>query len=209
MSKLQARNTFLFVIIGGAVVALAAILLVITGEPRESLAPMRILGFTAYLLALASILSTLFIQELVHLFGRRFIAVHHIIAATALTAMALHPLFVVLGGYPLYYLLPDFTSGYAFFARNGPVALLLFGAASLSALLRAKLKSSWRMLHWLVYLAFLIASVHAALLGMNLQGTPARIVIGLLGLSVIVIYVLKRQPHKSRNPKGAVGKGAR
>ncbi|MCE5259666.1 MAG: hypothetical protein LLG44_11530 [Chloroflexi bacterium] len=196
MNKLRARNSYLFVIIGCAVVALAAILLVITGEPRESLAPMRILGFTAYLLALASILSALFIQELVHLFGRRFIAIHHIITVTALAAMALHPLFVVLGGYPPYYLLPDFTSGYAFFARSGPVALLLFGAASLFALLRAKLKGSWRMLHWLVYLAFLIASVHAALLGMNLQEMPARIGIGLLGLSVIVIFVLKRRPRK-------------
>jgi methionine sulfoxide reductase heme-binding subunit len=200
MAKLQPRNNWVFVVTFLTLLALAIAFLLLTGQPAIAFAPMRILAFMAYLLTYISILGVLYNQELVRIFGRMFIKVHHVMTFTALSLMVLHPIFILFGGYPLYYLLPDFTTPLNAFARNGPIALLLFAIAAVAAVLRATVKKSWRTVHWLVYLAFLVASVHAVLLGTNFQLLVPRIVVGLLAGSVIVIYILKRIPKKKHAP---------
>lgn len=198
MAKLQSRNNLVFGLVLIGILALAIVIVLVTGQPGEPLALMRILAFMAYLLAYVSILGVLFNQELIRLFGRMFIKVHHVMTVAALSFMILHPLFVLLGGYPLYYLLPDFTSLFNAFARNGPTALVLFAIASAAAVIRATIKHSWRQVHWLVYLAFVVVSVHAVLLGANLQTLIPRVIIGLMVISIIVVYVIKRLPKKKR-----------
>lgn len=198
MAKLKPRNTYLFGVALAAFLVLAIVILLATRLPEKPLAPMRILAFMAYTIAYVSILGVLFSKELVQFFGRMFIKIHHVITVAALGMMVLHPVFILVGGYSLNYLLPDFTTPYNAFARNGPIALLLFAIASVAAVLRATMKHSWRPVHWLVYLAFVVASVHAALLGMNLQSLVSRLIVGLLVISIIIVYIVKRLPRKQR-----------
>lgn len=198
MAKLKPRNTYIFGLALVAFLALAIVILLVTRLPDHPLALMRILAFMAYTMAYVSILGVLFSKELVQFFGRMFIKIHHVITVAALGMMVLHPVFILVGGYSLNYLLPDFTTPYNAFARNGPIALLLFAIASVAAVLRATMKHSWRPVHWLVYLAFVVASVHAALLGMNLQSLVSRLIVSLLVISIIIVYIVKRLPRKQR-----------
>lgn len=198
MAKLKPRNTFVFGLAVVAFLALAIVILLVTGQPGQPLAPMRILAFMAYTMAYASIFGVLFSKELIQFFGRMFVKIHHFMTVTALSMMVLHPIFILVGGYPLNYLLPDFTTPYNVFARSGPIALLLFAISSVAAVLRATMKQSWRSVHWLVYLAFIVASIHAVLLGMSLQTLVPRLIVGLLVISIIVVYIVKRLPRKKR-----------
>lgn len=197
MAGLKPRNTVMFVVGWLVLVIVAVLLMLATGDTFASILPMRVVALIAYLTAFVTILGVLFNKELIKYFGRKFIDVHHVVSVGALALMVLHPLMTLVAGYPLSILLPDFTTLFNAFARTGPIALLLFAAASLFALLRASLKSSWRELHWLVYLGFIVASVHGSLLGANLQGTVARIVVALFALGIVVIYVVKRMPRKA------------
>lgn len=198
MARLKPRNTFVFGLTLVAFLALAVVILLVTRLPDRPLALMRILAFMAYTMAYTSILGVLFNKELIKFFGRMFVKIHHVLTVAALGMMVLHPIFILLGGYPLNYLLPDFTTPFNAFARNGPIALLLFAIASVAAVLRATIKHSWRPVHWLVYLAFMVASIHAALLGMNLQTLVPRLIVGLLVISIIVVYIVKRLPREKR-----------
>jgi DMSO/TMAO reductase YedYZ heme-binding membrane subunit len=198
MAKPKPHNTFIFGLALVFFLALAVVIQTITGQGLP-LTPLRVFALMGYMMAYTSILGVLFNKELIQFFGRMFIKIHHIMTVAALAMMLLHPIFVLLNGYPLNYLLPDFTTLFNAFARNGPLALLFFAIASLAAVIRATIKHSWRAVHWLVYIAFIIASLHAVLLGMNLQSLVSRLIVGLLVASIIVVYIIKRVPKKKRS----------
>ncbi|MHB9033748.1 MAG: hypothetical protein ACYC6L_11965 [Anaerolineae bacterium] len=201
MAKLTPRNNLVLILIFVAVLGLSILFLLLSSAPKETLAPARIMALIAYLLAFVSVVGSVFMRELVKYFGRKFLDTHHIVTLTALAAMVIHPILAVTTLYPVRFLLPDFTSWYNVFARSGPFALLLFVIASLIAWLRARLKLNWRVLHWLVYLAFLVATVHAALLGRNMQTLVPRMILVLLALVVSGVYIYKRNPPQKKPVK--------
>jgi hypothetical protein len=64
------------------------------------------------------------------------------------------------------------VSALAFLRLGGQLAWYLIALAALVALLRRSVGQPWRVIHMLNYIAFLLATVRANLIGIHLQYTP-------------------------------------
>jgi DMSO/TMAO reductase YedYZ heme-binding membrane subunit len=94
--------------------------------------------------------------------------------------------------------LPTFRSLQSFLQFGGAPALWLISVASLAALFRATLRKQWRQIHWLNYLAFLLGTIHAQLLGTNFQHLIVRIVSIAMAGALIGVFVVKRVRKRRR-----------
>jgi predicted ferric reductase len=146
-------------------------------------------GYVAVFLAC---LSSAFLRQLTRTFGRSFVQVHHIISVTGLVLLLLHALGVAWDARSLRVFIPPFSSLTRFLEFGGRPALWLIGAASLAALLRATLRKSWRTIHWLNYVAFLLGTVHGVLIGTDFEALPVRVISIVMAGSVIGVFVWKR-----------------
>ena len=198
------ENTWVMVLGGvialglvGGVVALDRIAVPIDGVIRVG----ALLGYLAVFLAA---LSSNYMRELTKFFGRPFPKVHHVVTVTALLALAVHATSVAWrAGTPAVFV-PEVSSILSFFSLGGSPAFWLIAVTSLTALLRASIGKSWKTIHWLNYVAFLLGTVHAQLIGPNIQHLGVRIVSGAMAAGLIVVFVLKRlQEQKRRRKKRA------
>jgi DMSO/TMAO reductase YedYZ heme-binding membrane subunit len=78
------------------------------------------------------------------------------------------------------------------------MALPLIALAALGALFRRRLKNSWRLIHYANYVAFLLATTHAALFGGTFVGqtfrhTLLRVVVGLMAAAAVLVFAQKRR----------------
>ena len=192
----RAKRTWLLYVIGIAALVLVgggvAARQIVAGQVAWTNWAVRTCALLGYLCVFLAAVSALYMRELVRLFGRPFVQTHHVVTVTGLVLLALHALIVTisLGASAL---LPKFGSWRLFFTWGGPVALYLIGLASLVALLRtSSLRKQWRYQHWLNYLAFLLATTHAILLGSEFRSTPMKVVPALLALALVAAFVLKR-----------------
>ena len=197
MRKSNLRGIHYLILIGIAAAILTGGL--ISLQPGSSVLNWLIRGaaLLGYLAIYLSILSSAYVRQLVRLFGRPFIQVHHILSIAGLVLIALHPLGVALDWNSPGILLPRFDSLRIFLQWGGPPALYLIIVASLAAALRKPIGKGWRAIHILSYLAFLLATVHATLLGTEFTGNApqhivAKIVAIALAISVIATLVHKR-----------------
>ena len=174
-----------------AVVALDVIATPISGVLRVA----ALIGYQGVFLAS---LSSLYLVELTKYFGRRFVKVHHVVSVTALITLFLHGGLVAwqFGGLGVF--LPTFRSLRSFLQFGGAPALWLISVASLAALFRASLRKQWRQIHWLNYLAFLLGTIHAQLLGTNFQHLLVRIVSGAMAAALVGVFVTKRVRKRRR-----------
>ncbi len=165
MRKSNLRGIYYLILIGVAAAILTAGL--ISLQPGGSALNWLIRGVAllGYLAIYLSILSSAYARQLVRLFGRPFIQVHHILSIAGLALIALHPLGVALDWSSPGILFPRLDSLRVFLQWGGPPALYLIVVASLAAALRRPIGKGWRAIHILSYLAFLLATVHATLLG--------------------------------------------
>ena len=138
------------------------------------------------------IVSTEYMREMRKLFGRPFLTVHHILAVTSLALIIIHPIAVALASRDVTVFVPQFTSLRTFFALGGRVALYLIFIAVFAALLRARIKSVWRFIHWLNYVAFALAFVHSWLLGTNISTSALRFIWPVMAGIVLLIWAHKR-----------------
>ena len=76
---------------------------------------------------------------------------------------------------------------------------LLFVAA-LAALYRKAIGQNWRYVHWLTYITFWLGTIHAILIGPNVQNWPTRIVF--IVLALVLVYVLVRRRMATRHQPG-------
>jgi DMSO/TMAO reductase YedYZ heme-binding membrane subunit len=149
-----------------------------------------LLGYLAIFLA---VVSSAYMRELFRLLGRPFIKVHHILSLSGLALVTLHPLGVALRSSQLAVFLPDVSSLRGFLELGGRPAWYLIAAAALAAALRTRIKRSWRTVHYLNYLAFFLATVHAVLIGTDfIQSLVTRVFAVGLALVVEVIFLRKR-----------------
>jgi predicted ferric reductase len=123
--------------------------------------------------------------------------VHHALSITGIVLIVLHPLGAVLDWGSASVLIPKFDSPSEFLRWGGPPALYLIGVASLAAALRKLAGKHWRAVHILSYIAFLLATSHAAMLGTEFTGGEtqsiiARIVAIFMAVAVAVTFVQKR-----------------
>lgn len=145
------------------------------------------------------IVSTEYLREMRRLFGKPFLTVHHILAVTALALVIIHPIAVALASRDVTVFVPQFTSLRTFFTLGGRIALYLIFIAVFAALLRACIKSFWRLIHWLNYVAFALAFVHSWLLGTNISTSALRFIWPVMAGLVLLIWVHKRlTPSRAR-----------
>ena len=189
-----------YLVLGGLVLLVAVILLVAlpAGNP-----PLRRLIQTAaligYICVFLSTISSAFVRELVRAFGRPFIKLHHIVSVTGIAVLVLHPLLYALQIRSLRGFIPQFASFRIFLTWGGPVAWYLIGVGAVAALLKKTLGRNWRVVHWLNYVAFILATLHALLLGGTFQGNiPLRVVAVAMLVVVIGVFVLRRLPRRPK-----------
>jgi len=154
----------------------------------------------AYQTIFLVIVSTNYMLEIVRFFGRPFVTLHHIATRTSLVLILVHPVGVAISRGTARVLVPETSSWYQFFLNASRPALYLFAIAATAATLRGALGRGWRPLHWLTYLAFLLATVHAMLLSITFRFAGVRIAAVVMALTVVAMFALKRRPRRRRAP---------
>lgn len=148
-----------------------------------------LLGYQSVFLA---IVSSAYMRQLVRLFGRPFVQVHHVVSVAGLIFITLHPLGVALDYASTSVFVPRFDSALAFLELGGQPAWYLIALAALFALLRRSVGQPWRVVHMLNYIAFLLATVHANLIGIHLQYTVPKAVLIVMALVIVGVFIQKR-----------------
>lgn len=149
-----------------------------------------LLGYWAVFL---TVVSSAYMRELFQLLGRPFIRVHHILSVAGLILVTLHPLGDALRRGTLAVFIPNVSSLDDFLRLGGRPAWYLIGLAALAALLRTRIKKSWRTVHFLNYIAFLLATAHAVLNGTDFISSPVMKAVALaMGLFAVGVFAQKR-----------------
>jgi sulfoxide reductase heme-binding subunit YedZ len=154
-----------------------------------------------YLTIFLAITSSTYMRQIVRIFGRPFVKIHHILSMAGLVLVTLHPLGVAWESANLRVLLPRFDSWSIFLQRGGCPAWFLIGAASLAAVLRKTIGQNWHLIHFLNYVAFLLATVHAFSFGTDFQHVIVKVISAAMILVVIVIFIQKRLQARKRKAR--------
>ena len=181
-------------LIATAAVSMAIVAGVMALQPSETpldwgIRATAMLGLLAIFL---TSISSAFMRELYQLLGRPFIRVHHLVAVAGLVLVTLHPVGVAIQSSSLRVFLPDFSSVEMFLSLGGRPAWYVIGLASLAALFRTRLKQSWRVIHYLNYVAFFLASVHAVMIGTDFGSLAMRGVTAVMASALVGVFVHKR-----------------
>jgi sulfoxide reductase heme-binding subunit YedZ len=189
----KSGKTWYLVLIG--IVALILVSGLISLRPRGTPLNWLIRGaaLMGYLAVFLSVVSSAYMRQISRTFGRPFIKVHHVLSVTGLVLVTLHPLGAAIdAGNPRVFL-PRFDSWVVFLELGGRPAWYLIAAASLAAVLRKTIGRNWRTVHLLNYVAFLLGTVHAVMIGPDFQHTIVKAVSVALALVIVVIFIQKRR----------------
>ena len=154
-----------------------------------------LLGYQAVFLA---IFSSAYVRQMVRTFGRPFVQVHHVVSVAGLVLITLHPVAAAVRASSLSVFLPRFDSLLVFLQLGGRPAWYLLVIASLTAAFRRSIGRLWRTIHMLNYVAFLLGTVHALMIGTDFQhGVPRGVAI-CLALAVVGTFVHRRLARRRR-----------
>jgi sulfoxide reductase heme-binding subunit YedZ len=180
----------------GAIVLVAAVLVFFLQFSQPAAAPInwviRVAALLGYFCIFGAIVASATMRQMVRLFGRPFIKVHHTLSIAGLVLATIHPLAVAWQVLSLKVFIPAVDSWYTFFALGGRPAWYLLGIGSLVAVLRGVIGKNWKLLHYLNYVAFWLATIHGVLIGADVQNWAMRAVFGAMALSALGIFVQKR-----------------
>lgn len=160
-------------------------------------------GFLA--LAIATLL-TPFLREIMQVFGRPFLAVHHAFAAVGLLLPTLHPVTLFIASMNPAIFIPVFSPWGRFWALAGRPALYLLYIAFAAVLLRKYIPKYWRWVHGLMYVALLFAIVHGNLIGTDFENPVIWVLFNTLFALTVAAFVLKRWQRMQK--KSGVGRSA-
>jgi len=152
----------------------------------------RVGALLGYLVVFLAALSSNYMRELTRFFGRSFTTVHHILSVIALAAMLVHAVAVAWNLQTAAAFLPSFASWYDFFRLGGRPSLILFVIASLTALFKTAIGKNWKVIHWLNYVAFILATIHAQMIGTSFTYPVIRVVAWLMTAVLLGVFVWKR-----------------
>jgi len=161
----------------------------------------RAFALLGYQFIFLAILSSAFLRELVRFFGRPFITLHHIVSVSGLVLISLHPIGVAYEQASLAVFLPRFDSLRLFLTLGGRPAWYLLFLAVLAAFLRQVIGKGWRWVHLLNYVAFLLGTAHANLIGTNFQDLGPRVGSIVMALAVVAVLVRRRIPARAAKGK--------
>ncbi|MDQ1276462.1 MAG: hypothetical protein QG610_2040, partial [Euryarchaeota archaeon] len=129
--------------------------------------------------------------------GLPFLRAHHNLARIGILLIQIHPLSLALQAQDFSIFLPVFYPVEIFLALGGRTALYLFLLAAGVALYRKKYRD-WKKVHYLNYLAFLLVSAHALLIGSDFKLDIMRILALLMAATVTGIFIHKRAGGKTK-----------
>lgn len=154
----------------------------------------RLAGLLGYQLIFVAVLSSAFTRPLIRAFGRPFVTMHHLVAISGLVIIIVHPLLASIAWGDRSILRPRLDSWGSFVQWGGSPALDLLVIAVLGAVLRKRLKSVWPVVHALTFVAFVLATAHAATAPFttDLQAAWARAIAWLLAGAAVAVLVLRR-----------------
>jgi hypothetical protein len=190
---MQRRNTGVLALVVPVVVGISLLVQLVSPVAGWQYVLVRSLALSGYLLVFLAALSSASLPAMAKTFGRPFIGVHHVAAIAGFVAMFAHPFAYALSVGSLEIFVPRADSVVEFFRWGGRPALVLFLVAVVAALLRLAFKKRWRSFHLAVYLGFLLATVHANLIGTTFLASPVlRVVSWVMAAAATVVFVRKR-----------------
>lgn len=196
-SGARKTKTWPLIVLGVASVALITILLL--SQPTTPLYFfLHAAALLGYLMIFFASVSSIYLRELVRWLGRPFIQTHHFISIAGLVMITLHPILVAIAFRNPAVFVPDFRSAMAFLQAGGRLGLYLLFVAALAALIRKAIGPHWRYVHWLTYLTFWLGTIHAILIGPNVQSWPVRVLF--VALALVLVYVLVRRRLTTKAP---------
>lgn len=149
-------------------------------------------ALVGYQFVFLAVLSSAFTRQLVRAYRKPFIRLHHWVSITGLALLVLHPILLVIVLKSTAVLTAAYTSG-EFLRYAGSPALIAFFLAAIAAVLRARMNTVWRYVHWLNYVALLLGTAHAVLLGTSVALLPwLRWVLVLLAACGVAVYISRR-----------------
>lgn len=151
----------------------------------------RAAGTLGYLFIFLAIVSSEYMARTKKILGAGFIQAHHSLARLGVLLIIIHPLAFAFEEQSIQVFLPVFYPLNDFLKLAGRPALYLFLLAAGVAVYRKKYRS-WRKFHYLNYLAFLMVSVHAVMIGTDFESNLSRFLALAMTIIVVGIFVHKR-----------------
>lgn len=198
MPGLEPKHNGILIVIVVATLLLVAGTIALAPISTPMIGVIRVGALLGYLAVFLTSLASNYMRELTRYFGRTFIQLHHAVSIIALASLVTHASAAAWRSGTLRTFLPRFDSLQTFLSLGGRLAIWLFALTTITALFRRKLQDAWRPIHWLNYVAFLLGTVHAQLIGQSFQHLAVRIVSGAMALALIGVFVTKRVQRARR-----------
>lgn len=193
--KKEADKQF-YLIYGIILVIVLFITYILLQRPGETLRMVvRFAATFGYLSIFLAILSSEYMARMKKISGLPFLKAHHHLARIGVLLILIHPLALVLEGQDFGIFLPVLYPLDRFLALGGRTAFYLFLLAAGIAIYRKKYKN-WRKIHYLNYLAFLLASAHALLIGTDFTSDIMRMLAFVMAIAVTGIFIHKRATRR-------------
>jgi DMSO/TMAO reductase YedYZ heme-binding membrane subunit len=151
----------------------------------------RAAGLLGYIGLFLAILSHEYMKDMRQLYGKPYLAIHHRLAQISLALTLLHPIMIAWLMSDVSSFVPRVDSFHVLLVNGGRVALYLFILATAAGFLRNRIKSFWKYLHWLNYVAFFLVFAHSWLLGTNVSAGALSVIWPVMALVVLIVFVRK------------------
>jgi DMSO/TMAO reductase YedYZ heme-binding membrane subunit len=188
----EVSNKHFYLIYGIIVVLIVVITLIILQNPEDPIVMVRrFAGTFAYLTIFLAIVSSEYIVKMRKISGLSFLNAHHNLARIGILLMLIHPITFILQGRGINIFSPVSFPVNPYIGYAGRPAFYLFLLAVGIALYRKKYRG-WLKVHYLNYLAFLLITVHALMLGDDFELNIMRMLALVMAVIVTAIFIHKR-----------------
>ena len=194
-----ASNKPFYSIYGIILLIIVFITYIILQTPEEPIVMLRrFAGTFGYLTLFLAIVTSEYMVKIKKISGLPFMKAHHNLARIGILLILIHPFTFVLQGKGIQIFSPISPTN-IFIALGGRPALYLFLLAAGIAIYRKKYRN-WRKVHYLSYLAFLLVSIHALMIGDDFRFNIMRVLALAMAVTVIAVFIDKRSTsgQKSR-----------
>jgi predicted ferric reductase len=194
-----ALNKPFYLIYGIILLIIVFITYIILQTPEEPIVMLRrFAGTFGYLTLFLAIITSEYMAKIKKITGLPFMKAHHNLARIGILLILIHPFTFVLQGRGIQIFSPISPTN-IFIALGGRPALYLFLLAAGIAIYRKKYRN-WRKVHYLSYLAFLLVSIHALMIGDDFRFNIMRALVLAMTVTVIAVFIHKRSTsgQKSR-----------
>jgi len=169
----------------------------------------RLLALWGFLSLGIAVILTPFLREIMKVFGKPFLQVHHTFAAVGLLLPTLHPVTLAIASMNPALFIPVVSSWERFWLNAGRPALYLLYIAFAAVLLRKYIPKYWRGVHGLMYVVLLFAVVHGNLIGTDFENPVIWVLFNTLFALAVAAFFLKRWQRMQKKKGAGRGRGAR